>query len=156
MTTTFSNSQVTILWSTKETLPFYVDFEVEGVAGIFRVADSDGVDLHKVLPHIERNRDFFLHFLEVGGRVFSEAKKFTNWGNGWEWEENFHCTQGKDYRLTSATLWYTTPFGSRGNSGVISMESLYKNKVQEEGVKLLYSWNSNRQPSVVCYFFPYS
>ena len=132
----------------------YVDFQIEGIDGVFRAANSDGVDLEKVVFRIEQNRQFFQYAVEAGiSKVFEESVTEANWGNGWEWQETSHPRQAKGFRLTGCTSWFTCPFGDK-RPEVVSMERLHN--IQSSGIKLLYSWNANRRPSEVCYFFPFS
>ncbi len=154
---------ITIIWKMEwlklksDTVPTlgYVDFQVDGIDGVFRAAHSDGVDLEKVVSRIRENQEFFSYLCNVGVRqVFGESKTKTNWGNGWEWQETKHPKQARGFRLDSCTSWFTCPFG--GNSpDVVEMDKIHGN-IQSDGVKLLYSWDSNRSPVEVCYFFPFT
>jgi hypothetical protein len=131
----------------------YVDFQIDGIHGVFRAANSDGVDLEKVVSRVEQNRAFFEYVATVGShKVMEESSTEANWGGGWEWQETKHPLQAKGYRLDTCSSWATMPFGSR-MPDVKSMDHLHNN-IQGGGVKLLYSWDSNRQPHAVCYFFP--
>ncbi len=139
---------IKILWQYENT---YVDFSIDGVSGIFRVANSDGVDLEASVAHIMENVNFFQYAAEVGiAKVFEESKTVENWGNGWTWQETKHPKQAKGFRLDSATSWYSRPFG-QALSAVKTMQTLHN--IEDSGIKLLRSWNPNRQPGMVCYFF---
>jgi len=129
----------------------YLDFEIQHIKGVFRVTNSDGVDREKAIKRILKNIEFFQYFVETG-KVFEEAESHWNWGNGWEWKEKTHTKLEKDYRIDSASSWHTCPFGGR-NPLIKDMNSLHA--ISSDGVKLLYSWDRNRQPVAVCYFFPY-
>jgi len=134
-----------------EVTTVYLDFEVEGIKGVFRITNSDGVDREKSVERILKNSEFFRYFVETG-KVFEEAESHRNWGNGWEWEEKTHPKLAEGYRIYSSVSWYTCPFGCK-NPIIRDMNSLHP--IASNGVKLLYSWDRNRPPVAVCYFFPY-
>lgn len=136
---------------------YYWDFKISGIKGVFRSANSDGIDKSLILQRVEQNRDFFVHVATVGARqIIKESSTTTNWGNGWEWGETRHPKQAHGYRLRGPSIsWFTCPFGGK-IPGICSMNALYGKSIEPEGIDLLYSWDHNREPSTVCYFFPTS
>ena len=145
MTTTITP---TIIWRYEDQ---YVDFTIDGINGVFRATDSKGVNVDRVINHIQANADLFKKFAVKGTEIFREAETSSNWGNGWEWQETKHPTQAEGYCLDPATAWFTCPFGSK-EPEIQGMDKLHR--IESDGVKLLYSYDSNRQPGVICYFFP--
>jgi hypothetical protein len=149
--------EINILWKLEkldntEKL-WYVDFEIVSIDGVFRVANSDGIDLDRHLAKISGNSEFFKHVVEVGvSTTFEEAYTSRNFSGGWEWQETTHQMLNNWCLLAFCTSWFTCPFGGKLPE-VQSMHKLHPN-IQSSGVELLHSWNSNRQPSRVCYFFP--
>jgi hypothetical protein len=149
--------EINILWKLEkrdntEKL-WYVDFEIASIDGVFRVANSDGIDLDRSLDQIFQNCDFFRHVVDTGvSKVFKESATNANYGGGWEWRETKHPKLATQFLLGACTSWFTCPFGGR-RPDVRSMDSLYPN-LQPSGITLLHSWSADRQPSRVCYFFP--
>lgn len=152
-------SEIEILWKLEsahsqnsESVLWYVDFRIDSIDGVFRVANSDGVDLTDLLDKVLPNQDFFRHVVDTGvSNVFEESHTSPNSHNGWEWKETFHPKLVSWCLLGTATSWFTCPFGGK-RPEVQSMHKLYN--IQSSGVELLHSWHRNRQPSRVCYFFP--
>jgi hypothetical protein len=131
----------------------YIDFQLDKIDGIFRVCNSDGVNLNKCIYQISQNLLFFRYLVDVGVcKVFEESNTFSKVERGWEWQDTTHHKLAKWFCLDSCVSWFTIPFGGK-IPDVKSMHMLYPN-IQSSGVKLLYSWNDDRQPSFVCYFFP--
>lgn len=130
----------------------YVDFQVEGVDGIFRAAKSSGVNFEAVTNQISLNYKFFKYAVVNGvSKILEEAITTSNYGNGWEWQETRHSQLHPEFLLGGCTSWYTCPFG--GNlPEVQSMGNLYT--IESDGIELLHSWSNNKPPMVVCYFFP--
>jgi hypothetical protein len=133
----------------------YIDFEISGIQGVFRAARGCGVNIEKVLQHVEANSDFLAHVCSVGlQKISDESSTHENWGGGWSWEETSHPKQTSDYCFSKSVSWYTCPFGQRV-PGVKSMDAVHGQKISSEGVKILFSHNSNWQPVDVFYFFPH-
>lgn len=127
-----------------------IDFRLDGINGIFRVINTGkGVNLDHTICQIEKNKEFFRHLVEHGVRkVFEELDTRPNWGGGSEWQETTHFKLAEGFRLNKSVTWFTCP-----GEGVKSMRALHPN-IQSDGIKLLYSYNPNRSPVKICYFFP--
>jgi hypothetical protein len=147
---------VEVIWSyvNEEGVTFYCDFKIEGINGVFRVADGYGINMEVILEHINKNEKFFKEIVEKGvSTIFKESESQTNWGNGWEWTETWYRTQAKDYYLSDCSSWFTTPFGGKVK-GIEDMYRLHPD-IERNGVKLLFKYNNYRQPKDICYFFSY-
>lgn len=143
----------TIHWqATAQDRILYVDFQIEGIDGVFRAAKSGGVDLEKTIDRITANTEFFNLLCNSSVReVLQQSTTSTNWGGGWQWRETFHPALAEGFTIDHATSWFTVPFNGKDVQAE-PMEKLHR--VEADGIELLYSWNPNRQPSVVAYFFP--
>lgn len=132
----------------------YVDFAIDGIDGVFRCASQKGVDLEEKMSHILKNMVFFRHVVELSAStILEEATPWTNFGNGWEWQESKHDKQPKSYRVDSCVSWFTRPFG-QASPNIKPMDQIHN--IQTQGIKLLHSFDPNSRPSMVCYFFPCS
>ena len=163
-TQTQTQAQTTVFWGlkTSNSRTIYIDFEVEGILGVFRGYDPEGqCTLDKVLRHIEQNLNFF----NVCPNIWDKVEVFPGWGNGSEWQEQCHPFLAEGYRLDSAVSWHTQPYGGdwAPNAKTRSMELLNKqgiygsNKLDSsKGVKLMKKWSIHRSPSLVCYYFPFA
>jgi len=139
----------------RDTIPTlgYIDFQIDEIDGVFRAADSKGVDLNWIVSIIEKNREFFEYVVRAGvTQVFEESETSINWRKVWEREETSHPTQPGNFYLSSCTSWFTCPL--RSNSSDVQPVSKLHN-VDAVGIELSYS-SGNFQPGTVCYFFPRS
>jgi hypothetical protein len=136
----------------KPTIIDYVDFEICGIDGVFRVTDIKGVNLEKAVNQILKNITFFKYLCKHGvSNVLSESKTFKVVTKNYQWLETKHLLLASMYRLTIAYPWYTTPF--RGNQSEV-LSVMQKHEICNDGVTLLDSSDDTKHPVMVCYFFP--
>lgn len=149
---------MTVKWSYEADSKVYcLDFEIEGLKGIFRVANDRGIDakkLDEILERIHANISFFRYVANRGAlHVIQHSCIKHRTGNGWSWKERRQDRLAERFSFDSAWSWFTCPFGE-ALEPIKSMHALHPG-IEARGVKLLHSWASGRMPAFVCYFVPF-